>query len=308
MDAFSAFLISTAKAVFWRCLGVIGERINPSVPVVAQLAAPRPRSHSWRLPHLCKGRRPIPSSCARLHRAGCRTRCRNCRRRPTHGMGNRSVGLGHAYAAVVDAAQRELANGCNFTRPSAIEVACAEQFLRMIDGAEMVKFCKNGSDATSGAMRLARACTGRDLIALTMVFRTYQESRKLTRHRGNAGVHRRRADEPIISRKKRWLAQHSLFLQETIARGILMPSLVVSYSHGDEDIDRTVEAIDGALGVYKTSARGWRGEIPLGPPVANCLSEIQSARRCCGRMIAAATVARLSSGQNRGLIDKWAVP
>ena len=80
-------------------------------------------------------------------------------------MGNRAVGLGHAYAAVVDAAQRELANGCNFTRPAAIEVACAEQFLRMINGAEMVKFCKNGSDATSGAMRLARAYTGRDLIA-----------------------------------------------------------------------------------------------------------------------------------------------
>ena len=82
-----------------------------------------------------------------------------------YGMGNRAVGLGHAYAAVVDAAQRELANGCNFTRPAAIEVACAEQFLRMINGAEMVKFCKNGSDATSGAMRLARAYTGRDLIA-----------------------------------------------------------------------------------------------------------------------------------------------
>jgi glutamate-1-semialdehyde 2,1-aminomutase len=30
-----------------------------------------------------------------------------------------------------------------------------------------------------------------------------------------------------------------------------MPSLVVSYSHRDEDIDRTIDAIDGALGVYK---------------------------------------------------------
>jgi glutamate-1-semialdehyde 2,1-aminomutase len=42
----------------------------------------------------------------------------------------------------------------------------------------------------------------------------------------------------------------SLFLQETIRRGVLMPSLVVSYTHTDRDIDRTLEAIDGALAVY----------------------------------------------------------
>jgi glutamate-1-semialdehyde 2,1-aminomutase len=45
----------------------------------------------------------------------------------------------------------------------------------------------------------------------------------------------------------------SLFLQETIRRGILMPSLVVSYSHTDSDIDRTIEAIDGALRVYRSA-------------------------------------------------------
>ncbi len=82
-----------------------------------------------------------------------------------YGMGNRAVGLGHAYPGVVKAAERELARGCNFTRPSVIEVACAEQFLRLIGTPEMVKFCKDGSDATSGAVRLARACTGRDMIA-----------------------------------------------------------------------------------------------------------------------------------------------
>ena len=46
-------------------------------------------------------------------------------------------------------------------------------------------------------------------------------------------------------------AFRTLFLQETIRRGVLMPSLVVSYSHGDEDIDLTVAAIDGALEVYR---------------------------------------------------------
>lgn len=83
-----------------------------------------------------------------------------------YGMGNRAVGLGHAHPAVLRAVRRQLARGCNFTRPSPVEVVCAEQFLALVDGAEMVKFCKDGSDATSGAVRLARAHTGRDLVAI----------------------------------------------------------------------------------------------------------------------------------------------
>jgi glutamate-1-semialdehyde 2,1-aminomutase len=45
-------------------------------------------------------------------------------------------------------------------------------------------------------------------------------------------------------------AFRTLFLQETIRRGILMPSLAVSYTHRDVDIERTLEAIDGALETY----------------------------------------------------------
>jgi glutamate-1-semialdehyde 2,1-aminomutase len=96
---------------------------------------------------------------------GCRVWDTDGREYIEYGMGNRTVGLGHAFPAVLEAVQRELRRGANFTRPSPIEVACAEQFLGLIDGAEMVKFCKDGSDATSGAVRLARAYTGRDMIA-----------------------------------------------------------------------------------------------------------------------------------------------
>ena len=83
-----------------------------------------------------------------------------------YGMGNRCVALGHAFKPVVRAAQKEMQRGSNFTRPARIEVECAEEFLQMIRGAEMVKFTKNGSDATSAAVRLSRAATGRDLVAL----------------------------------------------------------------------------------------------------------------------------------------------
>lgn len=43
----------------------------------------------------------------------------------------------------------------------------------------------------------------------------------------------------------------ALFLQETIKEGILAPSFVVSYCHIDADIDRTVEAVDEGVHVYR---------------------------------------------------------
>jgi len=82
-----------------------------------------------------------------------------------YGMGCRAVTLGHAFPAVVAAVQAELHKGCNFTRPSPIELECAEELLGMIDGAEMAKFAKDGSTVTTAAMKLARAHTGRDMIA-----------------------------------------------------------------------------------------------------------------------------------------------
>lgn len=98
--------------------------------------------------------------------AGCRVRDVDGAEYIEYGMGNRAVGLGHCHPAVLDAARRALDLGCNFTRPTPLETDCAEMFLDSVPGAEMVKFCKDGSDATSGAIRLARAHTGRDMIAI----------------------------------------------------------------------------------------------------------------------------------------------
>jgi glutamate-1-semialdehyde 2,1-aminomutase len=79
-----------------------------------------------------------------------------------YGMGLRSVTLGHGYAPVVEAAARAMALGTNFTRPAPLEVELAERLVDLIDAAEMAKFAKNGSDATTAAVKLARAYTGRD--------------------------------------------------------------------------------------------------------------------------------------------------
>ena len=83
-----------------------------------------------------------------------------------YGMGLRAVTLGHAFEPVVKAAYEQMQLGANFTRPAKIEVEAAEAFLQTIDGADMVKFAKNGSDVTTAAVKLARAYTGRDLVAI----------------------------------------------------------------------------------------------------------------------------------------------
>jgi len=83
-----------------------------------------------------------------------------------YGMGMRAVTLGHGYEAVLEAVRAALVDGVSFSRPAVLELTAAEDFLRVVPGADMVKFCKNASDATSAALRLARAATGREVVAM----------------------------------------------------------------------------------------------------------------------------------------------
>lgn len=83
-----------------------------------------------------------------------------------YGSGLRSVSLGHAHPGVVEAAVRALRAGTGFVRPSVLELEAAEALLSLLPRADMVKFTKNGSDATTAAIRLARAVTGRDVVAV----------------------------------------------------------------------------------------------------------------------------------------------
>ena len=80
-------------------------------------------------------------------------------------MGLTSVSLGHAYAPVLEAIKQELEKGVNFQRPSYIEKEMAETFLSLIPQHDRIKFSKNGSTATTAAVKLARAHTGRKLVA-----------------------------------------------------------------------------------------------------------------------------------------------
>lgn len=81
-------------------------------------------------------------------------------------MGLTSVSLGHAYEPVLDAVRSELEKGVNFQRPSVLEKETAEKFLSLVPQHDMIKFAKNGSIVTTAAVKLARAFTGRKLVAI----------------------------------------------------------------------------------------------------------------------------------------------
>ncbi len=97
---------------------------------------------------------------------GCRVEDVDGNRYVEYGMGLRAVTLGYAEPRVVAAAAEWLQRGTGFSRPASIERAAAETFLDLIPTAERVKFCKDGSSATTAAVTLARAATGRDLVAV----------------------------------------------------------------------------------------------------------------------------------------------
>jgi glutamate-1-semialdehyde-2,1-aminomutase len=79
-------------------------------------------------------------------------------------LGLGPVILGHADPAVNEAAARQMALGCSFSLPHTVEVEVAELLCGLIPCAEIVRFGKNGSDATAAAVRVARGFTGRDLV------------------------------------------------------------------------------------------------------------------------------------------------
>jgi len=62
-------------------------------------------------------------------------------------------------------------------------------------------------------------------------------------------------------------AYRALFMQELIRGGVLAPSFVVSYAHTDDDIDRTIEAVDHASEIYARALEDGVDSYLVGSPV-----------------------------------------
>ena len=81
-------------------------------------------------------------------------------------MGLTSVCIGHGYEPVAQAVAEAAFLGTNFQRPALIELEASKLFLETVQSGDMVKFAKNGSTVTTAAVKLARAFTGRNRIAI----------------------------------------------------------------------------------------------------------------------------------------------
>lgn len=77
-----------------------------------------------------------------------------------------AVLVGYNDERVNRAIIKQLEKGISFSQPSKLSVELAERLTGIIPGAEMVRYLKNGSDATSSAVKLARAYTGKDIIGV----------------------------------------------------------------------------------------------------------------------------------------------
>jgi glutamate-1-semialdehyde 2,1-aminomutase len=80
-------------------------------------------------------------------------------------MGCHPIILGYADADINSAVIHQLEKGSTFSLMSELEVSVTELMIKAIPCAEMVRFGKNGADATTIGVRVARAVTGRDHIA-----------------------------------------------------------------------------------------------------------------------------------------------
>jgi glutamate-1-semialdehyde 2,1-aminomutase len=80
-------------------------------------------------------------------------------------LGHTALILGHSPPAVVEAVKTQLENGTHYGTSHELEIKLAEQIVKTVASAEMVRFTNSGTEANMYATRLARAYTGRTKIA-----------------------------------------------------------------------------------------------------------------------------------------------
>lgn len=77
------------------------------------------------------------------------------------------ITVGYNDVRINKVIKEQLSKGIIFSQPAKVSIELAEKLVEIIPCAEMVRFVKNGSDATSAAVRLARAYTGKEIILVS---------------------------------------------------------------------------------------------------------------------------------------------
>ena len=169
-----------------------------------------------------------------------------------------AITLGHNDPDVNAAVIAQLQQGVIFSLPHPIEIEVAEKIVEMVPCAEMVRFGKNGSDATAGAIRLARAYTGRDHVAVCG-YHGWQDWFIGTTLR-NRGVPKATSElthgfayndpDSLAELFKRW--------PDDIAAVILEPANITMPAKGYLETIKDVTKKHGALFIFDETVTGFR--------------------------------------------------
>ncbi len=79
-------------------------------------------------------------------------------------MGHYTHILGHSPENIIEAVKKQVEHGTHYGVCHELEIALAEQIVKMVPSARMVRFCNSGTEAAMYATRLARAYTGKSKV------------------------------------------------------------------------------------------------------------------------------------------------
>jgi glutamate-1-semialdehyde 2,1-aminomutase len=185
-----------------------------------------------------------------------------------------SVTLGYADPDVNAAVAAQLEDGTIFSLSHPLETEVAELLCEVVPSAEMVRFGKNGSDATAGAIRVARAFTGRDHV-LVCGYHGWQDwyIGSTARNKGVPQTSRDLThnfpynDLPAL---EKLLAQH----KDQVAAVILEPMNVAEPALGYLEGVKALTHAAGALLVFDETITGFRYAIGGAQEVFNVTPDI----------------------------------
>lgn len=190
--------------------------------------------------------------------------------------------LGYAHDKVDDAVIQQIRRGFVFSVPSPLEAQVAERLYERFPVAERVRFCKDGSDATSAAVRIARSVTGRTKIVAATYHGWHDWS--AVHYYGAEGIgHRQLGISSNVAAETIWLPletftqfEASITPDDSIAGIIICPE---NWTEPDLQslseycrIAKTILIFDEVKSGIRYSARGVSGTVGVVPDLI-CLGK-----------------------------------
>jgi glutamate-1-semialdehyde 2,1-aminomutase len=158
--------------------------------------------------------------------------------------------LGHAHPAVTEAIARALPDGTSFGAPTEREVIFAETVCEAVPSIEQLRMTSSGSEAVMGALRVARAATGRDAIVKAI-----------------GGYHG--ALDPLLAEAGSGATTLGVPNSPGVPAGVTASTRLVPFN----DVPAAAAALEGAAAIIVEPVAGNMGVVPPEPGYLRGLRE-----------------------------------